>query len=94
MVGPILAEAAKHLPTDLTASVQQGISEGHGAMYVSIGTAARLTKQELHSLRTSLATLPNPVLWKVAAVDLPGGSLPVSLKPRLSPPIFAGCVPW
>ncbi|KAA6426439.1 MAG: UDP-Glycosyltransferase glycogen phosphorylase [Trebouxia sp. A1-2] len=72
MVGPILAEAAKHLPTDLKAFVQQGISEGLGAIYVSMGTAARLTKQELHSLRNSLASLPNPVLWKLAAVDLPG----------------------
>ncbi|DBB11136.1 TPA: hypothetical protein ACH3X3_006595 [Trebouxia sp. C0006] len=72
MVGPILAETAKHLPADLKAFVQQGASEGHAAVYVSMGTAARLTTQELHSLKTSLASLPNPVLWKLAAVDLPG----------------------
>ncbi len=83
MVGPILAEAAKHLPTDLKAFVQQGASEGHGAVYLSMGTAARLTKQELHSLRTSLASLPNPVLWKLAAVDLPGACLPDPVKSRL-----------
>ncbi len=83
MVGPILAETAKHLPADLKAFVQQGASEGHAAVYVSMGTAARLTTQELHSLKTSLASLPNPVLWKLAAVDLPGGCLPVSVRSRL-----------
>lgn len=83
MVGPILAEAAKHLPTDLKAFVQQGAGEGLGAVYVSMGTAARLTKKELRSLRTSLASLPNPVLWKLAAVDLPGGCLPGSVTFRL-----------
>ncbi len=55
--------------------MQQGAREEHAAVYVSMGTAARLTKQELYSLRTSLASLRNPVLWKLAAVDLPGGCL-------------------
>ncbi len=75
MVGPILAAPAQRLPAGLQAFVEQGIAEGHGAVYVSMGTAARLTEQELHSLAGTLSALPNPVLWKLSALDLPSERL-------------------
>ncbi len=71
MVGAILADEAKPLPVDLRAFLEQGLAEGHGGVYVSMGTAARLTQQEMQSLSEALSTLPNPVLWKVSAVQLP-----------------------
>ncbi len=51
------------------------MTAGHGAIYVSMGSAARLSKQELHSIAGCLAALPSPVLWKLAPVELPGDSL-------------------
>lgn len=71
LVGPISADSAKPLPADLSDFVEQGEAAGHGAVYVSMGTAARLTEAELHSLAGSLSALPNPVLWKLAPRDLP-----------------------
>ena len=71
MVGPILSEAAKPLPADLAAFVESGKASRHGAVYVSMGTAARLTAAELHSLSKSLSAIPNPVLWKLSDYDLP-----------------------
>ncbi len=78
MVGPLLVDSAKPLPADLEAFVEQGMAEGHGALYVSMGTAARLTEEEMHSLASSLSALPNPVLWKVSAIQLPS-ELPFQL---------------
>ena len=72
MVGPISADPAKALPEDLSAFVEGGQAAGRGAVYVSMATASRLTEAELHSLAGSLSALPNPVLWKLAAHDLPG----------------------
>ena len=77
MVGAILADEAKPLPVDLRAFLEQGLAEGHGAVYVSMGTAARLTQQEMHSLSEALSALPNPILWKVSAVQLPSKLMPV-----------------
>lgn len=71
MVGPILAEPAKPLPADLKGFLEQGIAQSHGALYVSMGTAARLTEAELLNLAATFADLPNPVLWKLSALDLP-----------------------
>ena len=71
MVGAIMAEPAKPLPGDLEAFLGQGMAQGHGGVYVSMGTAARLTEQEMRSLSQALSALPNPVLWKVSAVQLP-----------------------
>ncbi len=76
MVGAILADDAKPLPVDLRAFLEQGLAEGHGGVYVSMGTAARLTQQEMQSLSEALSALPNPVLWKVAAVQLPSMLIP------------------
>lgn len=77
MVGAILADDAKPLPVELRAFLEQGLAEGHGGMYVSMGTAARLTQQEMQSLSEALSALPNPVLWKVSAVQLPSKLIPV-----------------
>ncbi|KAL0039373.1 hypothetical protein WJX79_005388 [Trebouxia sp. C0005] len=71
MVGAVMADDAKPLPADLTAFLEQNLAEGHGGMYVSMGTAARLTQQEMQGLSEALSALPNPVLWKVSAVQLP-----------------------
>ena len=86
MVGAILADDAKPLPVDLKAFLEQGLAEGHGGVYVSMGTAARLTQQEMQSLSEALSVLPNPVLWKVAAVQLPSKLIPVLST------CFAGCL--
>ena len=43
MVGPILSEATKPLPIDLATFVESGKGLGHGAVFVSMGTAAHLT---------------------------------------------------
>lgn len=48
------------------------MAAGHGAIYVSMGSAARFSKQELHSIAGCLAALPSPVLWKLAPVEMPG----------------------
>lgn len=80
MVGPILSEAAKPLPADLAAFVESGKGSGHGAVYVSMGTAARLTAAELHSLSKSLSAIPNPVLWKLSDYDLPNNMTTASLR--------------
>ncbi len=82
LVGPISADPAKALPADLSAFVEGGQAAGQGAVYVSMGTASRLTEAELHSLAGSLSALPNPVLWKLAPQDLPGeqGHRPVLIK--------------
>lgn len=66
-----MAEPSKPLPADLEAFLGQGMARGHGGVYVSMGTAARLTQQEMRSLSQALSALPNPVLWKVSAVQLP-----------------------
>lgn len=80
LVGPISADSAKPLPADLSDFVEQGEAAGHGAVYVSMGTAARLTEAELHSLAGSLSALPNPVLWKLAPRDLPRNMSRTSLE--------------
>lgn len=77
MVGAVMADDAKPLPADLTAFLEQNLAEGHGGMYVSMGTAARLTQQEMQGLSEALSALPNPVLWKVSAVQLPSMLIPV-----------------
>ncbi|KAL0028169.1 hypothetical protein WJX77_011786 [Trebouxia sp. C0004] len=71
MVGAIMADDANPLPVDLRIFLEQGLAEGHGDVYVSMGTAARLTQQEMQSLSEALSALPNPILWKVSAVQLP-----------------------
>ena len=72
MVGPLLAENAKPLPTDLAQFLDQGLPNGHPAVYVSMGTFARLTEDELSAMGSALSSLPNPVLWKLDPLDLPG----------------------
>lgn len=79
MVGPILAEPAKPLPQDLDAFLQQGIAQGLGAVYVSMGSAARLSEEALLSMAQGLSALPSPVLWKLSQRDLPGVSFAVAI---------------
>ena len=45
---------------------------GQGAVFVSMGTLARMNSDELHSLAQALTALPNPVLWKLDPAHLPG----------------------
>lgn len=72
MVGPILAEDAKHLPEALDNVIAQGLVHGHAGIYVSLGTWASLTAAELQSTAKTLSALPNPVLWKLDIQYLPG----------------------
>ena len=72
MVGPILAEPAKPLPHELSSFLERGKGEGLGAVYVSMGSAARLPETALHSMALSLSAMLNPVLWKLSPKDLPG----------------------
>lgn len=72
MVGPILLDEAKPLPADLQAFLDQGLTGQHGAVYVSMGTLARLSEEEVQSMAAALCALPNPVLWKLDRALLPG----------------------
>ena len=71
-MGPILAKDAKPLPQDLAAFLDQGLLNGHSAVFVSMGTLARLSLEELTNMAAALSQLPNPVLWKLDPVHLPG----------------------
>lgn len=72
MVGPLLTSDAKPLPAELNNFLDKGFEDDMGAVYVSFGTFARLTKPELHSVSQALTALPNPVLWKLDPKHLPG----------------------
>ncbi len=78
MVGAILAEDAKPLPADLSTFLVQGLSSGHAAVYVSMGTLAMPSEEELQSMVQGLSALPNPVLWKLDSQLLPGAALSAS----------------
>jgi len=71
-VGPVLAEDAKPVTADLAAFLNQGLPDGHAAIFVSMGTLARLSLEELTSMASALSRLPNPVLWKLDPGHLPG----------------------
>ena len=72
MVGPLLTDDAKPLPADMTAFLDKGLTHGHPAVYVSMGTWARLTKDELIAMGAALSALPNLVLWKLDPLHMPG----------------------
>jgi len=72
IVGPILAEPAQPLPSDLSSFLDEGTAQGLAAVYVCMGSAGRLTQTQLHSMAQGLSALPNPVLWKLSKIDLPG----------------------
>ncbi|KAL0022994.1 hypothetical protein WJX79_004166 [Trebouxia sp. C0005] len=79
MVGPILAEAAQPLPSELSSFLDQGTVQGLAAVYVCMGSAGRLTQTQLHGMAQGLSALPNPVLWKLSKIDLPGNTTKESL---------------
>ena len=81
MVGPILAEDARPLPSDINTFLDEASSSGHPAVYVSMGTLAMPTEEELVSMVRGLSALPNPVLWKLDSQMLPGKS---GLNPAMS----------
>lgn len=72
MVGPLLAEEPKQLPTDLSNFLDQALSSEHPAVYVSLGTFVTPKEEELLSMVQGLSALPNPVLWKLDPQLLPG----------------------
>ena len=72
MVGPLMATPAQPLPIDLNVFLKQGLADGHGAVFVSMGTMARMMEEELHSMARGLSALPNPILWKLNLLDIPG----------------------
>ncbi len=72
LVGPVLAQDSKPVTRELDSFLSQGLSEGHGAVFVSMGTLARMNSDELHSMAQALSALPNPVLWKLNPLHLPG----------------------
>ncbi len=81
LVGPVLAQDSKPVTRELDSFLSQGLSQGHGAVFVSMGTLARMNRDELHSMAQALSALPNPVLWKLNPLHLPG-VLRVSLLNR------------
>ena len=72
VVGPILVEDAKPLPQDLQHFLDQGMSHEHHAVYVFLGTLARPSAETLRCMAAALNRLPNPVLWKLDPLELPG----------------------
>lgn len=68
----MLAQDSKPVTHELDSFLSQGLSEGHGAVFVSMGTLARINRDELHSMAQALSALPNPVLWKLNPLHLPG----------------------
>ena len=68
----MLADDAKPLPLELSAFLQSGMSQGHGAILVSMGTLVRMTDEEVRSMAAGLSALPNPVLWKLDSSYLEG----------------------
>ncbi len=72
MVGPILAEDAKPLPPDISTFLDEALTSGHPAVYMSMGTLAMPSEEELVSIVRGLSALPNPVLWKLDSQMLPG----------------------
>ncbi len=72
LVRPVLAQALKPVTQELDSFLSQGLSEGHGAVFVSMGTLARMNRDELHSMAQALSALSNPVLWKLNPLHLPG----------------------
>ncbi|DBA74190.1 TPA: UDP-glycosyltransferase-like protein [Trebouxia sp. C0004] len=80
MVGPILLEDAKPLPADLKTFLDKAVSSGLGAVYVSMGTLAVLSEDEVWSMAAALSALKNPVLWKLDRALLPGNMTWESLQ--------------
>ena len=82
MVGSMLYAPPKQLPQDLQGymdSCQQGV------LYVSMGTLGMMTQPELQSLAGGLARLPQCVLWKLGADDLPGTVVAARLQTVMLP---------
>ena len=82
LVGPLLAEDAKPLNLELNVFVESGLRQGHAAVFVSMGTLARMTDEEVHSMAAGLSAFPNPVLWKLDSSYLQGQLLYTLLPPR------------
>ena len=80
MVGPLMAAPPEPLPAALDTFLLQGLADGHGGVFVSMGTMARMTEEELHSMARGLSALPNPILWKLNLLDIPGGHSWVTCK--------------
>lgn len=68
----MLAEDAKTLTSELSTFLESGRAQGQGAILVSMGTLARMTDDEVHSMAAGLSALPNPVLWKLDSSYLQG----------------------
>ena len=79
MVGPLMAYPAKPLIGELQAFLDSHVTKPStqadqqpGAVYVSMGTAVRLTEPEIRGKAANLAALHRPVLWKISDAELPG----------------------
>ena len=85
MVGPLLASSGKPLAEDLLTFLTQMPAQGsdqalknRGAVFVSMGTAVRLTEAEARGMATNLAAIKRPVLWKISDMELPGETFPTA----------------
>ena len=74
MVGSLSAQEPAPLGHSLAAFLDQGLPQGHAAVYVSMGTLARLAEGTLTSMAAALSALPNPVLWSLQPTALPGAA--------------------
>ena len=74
-MGLLLVRAARPLPKELADFLDQGQPLGHAAVYVSMETLVKLPQKDLISMAAALAALPNPILWQLDPVSLPGQAL-------------------
>ena len=65
MVGSLLTERAQPLPADLQGFLDQATAANEGAVYVSFGTWANPTDDNLLSIARGLNALDKHVLWKL-----------------------------
>ena len=77
LVGPLMVSPPKPLPEDIQAFLNKATS---GAVYVSMGTAVRLNKDEVKGMAANLAALNLPVIWKISNAELPGKILHSTLS--------------
>ena len=50
----------------------KGARAQNSAVYVALGTTARLLEPEVRGMAANLAALHRPVLWKISDAELPG----------------------
>ena len=79
LVGELESFLQAAMPIDPMNGPINGVGKQCSAVYVSMGTLARLSEPEIRGMAANLAALPHKVLWKISNVELPGDQIPVSI---------------